>query len=122
MLTLVNLKLQIKLFKTFFHLDKTTLLFKRKWNLPGGVMFRAGWVTGWYMKYLQRLGIYLDGAKDVLQSLDQEKEMVPRSYEIQQRVRMKDYLSLVRNTNFITDAESTSAKLTEHRAARTSNH
>merc|ERR1712226_760899 len=64
-MTLVNLKVNIKLHSSFFD-PSTLLIFKRSWTLPGGVAYRTTWSAGWYLYFLQSLGIKFPGSSDVL--------------------------------------------------------
>ena len=67
-MTLVNLKLQIKLFETFFDND-TELIFKRNWLLPGNVPFRTTWSAGFFLSELAKKNIHLPGTNTILQNL-----------------------------------------------------
>ena len=66
---LLKLKLSSKLYTRLFD-DKTQIIFKRDWKLPGNVPFRASWSSGFYLEMLQSVGQYMDGSKDVLKTLE----------------------------------------------------
>jgi len=67
------LKLQCKLYKEFFT-DETPMIFKRNWKLPGHESFRTTWSAGYYLYFLQSLGIKFPGSEAVFVPLDKRYE------------------------------------------------